>query len=212
MSSEFSICVLISGGGTTLQNLLSLSREGRFSPKIARVISSHPDAKGLEFARQANIPSETFSFRELSADELSERVFESCRESKVDLVVLGGFLRKLVIPDDFENRVVNIHPSLIPSFCGKGYYGIRVHRGVLDYGVKLSGCTVHFVDNQFDHGPILAQETVPVMTSDTPETLAKRVFAKECEIYPRVIEWIAEGRVQITGRKVEIKHELNSQG
>ena len=204
MATEFSICVLISGGGTTLRNLIECSKQGTFSPRICRVISSNPDAKGLNFARQAEIPHSVFSFREYKDELLSEKVFSSCRADGVDLVVMGGFLRKLVIPEDFENRVVNIHPSLIPAFCGKGNYGIHVHRGVLEYGVKLSGCTVHFVDNQFDHGPIIAQETVRVLAGDTPELLAKRVFEKECQLYPQAIQWIADGRVKIDGRRVEV--------
>ncbi|MBC7351484.1 MAG: phosphoribosylglycinamide formyltransferase, partial [Thermogutta sp.] len=104
----------------------------------------------------------------------------------------------------FENRVVNIHPALIPAFCGQGFYGLRVHQAVLDYGAKITGCTVHFADNLYDHGPIILQRVVPVLDDDTPETLAARVFAEECKAYPEAITLIAEGRVQVEGRKVRI--------
>jgi phosphoribosylglycinamide formyltransferase-1 len=117
---------------------------------------------------------------------------------------MGGFLRQLSIPDDFENRIINIHPSLIPSFCGKGNYGSLVHQGVLDYGCKLTGCTVHFVDDDYDHGPIIAQASVPVEASDDVKSLAKRVFEAECELLPQVINQIAAGQVKVDGRCVVV--------
>ncbi len=125
-------------------------------------------------------------------------------EHEVQLVVMGGYLDYLQIPASFTNRVVNIHPSLIPAFCGHGFYGLRVHQSVLDYGAKLSGCTAHFVDNQFDHGPIIAQRSCPVMHDDTAESLQGRVFQLECELYPESIQAIAEGRVQADGRNVRV--------
>ncbi len=207
MPDEYTICVLISGGGTTLQNLIDQSRAGCFSPKIAHVISSNPDAGGLEFARDAGIPVSIFPHRQFDEAKLSDAVFQLCRQEKINLVVMGGFLRKLTIPGDFQNRIVNIHPSLIPAFCGKGFYGDKVHQGVLDYGAKLSGCTVHFVDNHFDHGPIIAQRSVPVLASDSPARLAKRVFEQECQLYPLTIELIARGRVQVKGRIVSTEEE-----
>jgi phosphoribosylglycinamide formyltransferase-1 len=118
---------------------------------------------------------------------------------------MGGFLRQLSIADDFENRIINIHPSLIPSFCGKGNYGKRVHQGVLDYGCKLTGCTVHFVDDDYDHGPIIAQASVPVESDDDAKSLAKRVFESECELLPAVINLIAEERVSVGGRIVSVR-------
>jgi phosphoribosylglycinamide formyltransferase-1 len=120
----------------------------------------------------------------------------------VKLVVMGGFIQHVLIPADFEHRVVNIHPSLIPAFCGKGYYGRHVHEAVLAYGAKLSGCTVHFVDNEYDHGPIVLQRAVPVLDADTPDSLAARVFAAECEAYPAAIRAIAVGEVEVVGRNV----------
>jgi phosphoribosylglycinamide formyltransferase 1 len=117
-------------------------------------------------------------------------------------VCLAGFLQLVEIPPDFANRVLNIHPALIPAFSGKGFHGPAVHRAALEAGVKVSGCTVHFADNQYDHGPIISQRVVPVLDDDTPETLAARVFAEECEAYPEAITWFAEGRLVIEGRRV----------
>ncbi len=118
---------------------------------------------------------------------------------------MGGFLKRLTIPDDFANRVANIHPALVPAFCGDGFYGHRVHEAVLEYGAKLSGCTVHFADNQYDHGPVIVQRAVPVLDDDTPDTLAARVFEAECEAYPEALRLIAAGRVTVEGRRVRIK-------
>jgi formyltetrahydrofolate-dependent phosphoribosylglycinamide formyltransferase len=140
-----------------------------------------------------------------SADEFSQRVFDACRKAQVELVCLAGFLQLLPVPADFEGRVLNIHPSLIPAFCGKGFYGHHVHEAVLAAGVKVSGCTVHFADNQYDHGPVVLQRTVPVLEDDTPKTLAARVFEQECEAYPQAIRLFAEGRLSIEGRRVRIR-------
>ncbi len=119
---------------------------------------------------------------------------------------MGGFLQHLLIPSDFEHRVINIHPSLIPSFCGEGFYGLHVHQAAVDYGVKISGCTVHFVDNQYDHGPIILQRSCPVLPDDTPESLQQRVFREECIALPEAIRWIAQKRLEITGsRKVILR-------
>ena len=120
---------------------------------------------------------------------------------------MAGFLKRVTIPEDFANRVTNIHPGLIPAFCGHGFYGHHVHEAVLDYGAKLSGCTVHFADNQYDHGPVILQRAVPVLDDDTAETLAARVFEAECEAYPEAIQLIAQGRVRVEGRKVRILPE-----
>jgi phosphoribosylglycinamide formyltransferase-1 len=197
------IAVLISGGGTTLRNLLDKIRDGELEVEVRLVISSSPTARGLEFAREADIPTRTAERRKFdSTEEFSAAIFDACREAGVELVVMGGFLKHVYIPGDFENRVVNIHPALIPSFCGKGYYGLRVHQAVLDYGAKVTGCTVHFADNQYDHGPIILQRTVEVRDDDTAESLAHRVFEQECQAYPEAIRLIAEGRLRVEGRRV----------
>lgn len=201
--STFRIAVLISGGGTTLRNLIQQIDAGRLVVKIALVISSHRKARGLQFAEEAGIRwvvTEPGPFD--GPDTLSAAIFDRCRQSQVDAVVMGGFLKRITIPADFTNRVLNIHPALIPAFCGKGFYGHRVHEAVLRYGVKISGCTVHFADNQFDHGPVILQKAVPVLDDDTAETLAERVFQAECEAYPEALRRLAAGRLRVDGRRV----------
>lgn len=192
--STFKIAVLISGGGTTLRNLLDRQAAGTLPVEFCLVISSKSSAKGLDFATSAGIPTQVAARRSFESPEAHrDAVFGLIREHQADLVVMGGYLEHLLIPDDFENRVINIHPSLIPAFCGKGFYGLRVHQAALDFGVKLSGCTVHFVDNEFDHGPIIAQRSCPVLEGDTPESLQQRVFELECELLPEVVSSIATG-------------------
>ncbi|MCA9264584.1 MAG: phosphoribosylglycinamide formyltransferase [Planctomycetales bacterium] len=199
------IAVLISGGGTTLKNLLRVHKRGDLPVEFVLVMSSSPTAKGLAFASDAQIAQMTIQRQDYaSTADFSAAVFDACREQCVELVVMGGYLKHVVIPSEFSGRVINIHPSLIPSFCGKGYYGERVHQAVLDYGAKLSGCTVHFVDDDYDHGPIIAQRSVEVRDDDTASTLAARVFEVECQVYPEVIRQIALGRVHLEGRRVRI--------
>lgn len=201
--SKLPIAVLISGGGTTLKNLLKKIDDGTLDVDIQLVISSRPGVKGLAYAVKANIPHVVLPRRDFgTAEEFAAVNFQRCREAGVELIVMGGYLRHLLIPDDFENRVVNIHPGLIPSFCGEGFYGSRVHEAALEYGVKVSGCSVHFVNNEYDNGPIILQRTVPVVHDDTPDTLAKRVFEVECEAYPAAIQAIAERRISVRGRIV----------
>lgn len=200
------LAVLISGGGTTLKNLIDRIDAGSLNARIDVVISSNPDAGGIEHARNAELKWHVVDWNAYdNSDHFSADIFQICRDKGVRLVVLAGFLKRLNIPNDFINRVVNIHPALIPSFCGEGYYGRRVHEAVLEYGAKLSGCTVHFADNQYDHGPIILQRVVPVLDDDTPDSLAARVFEAECEAYPEAIQWIADGRVQVAGNRVFIK-------
>jgi formyltetrahydrofolate-dependent phosphoribosylglycinamide formyltransferase len=205
MPTPFRVAVLISGGGTTLRNLLQKIAAGRLRVEIALVIASGPDARGLQYAHDAGIPTAVIERKTFcSQEDFSQAVFSRCREVRADLVVMAGFLKRLTIPADFANRVTNIHPGLIPAFCGHGYYGHHVHEAVLEYGAKLSGCTVHFADNQYDHGPVILQKAVPVLDDDTPDTLAARVFEAECEAYPEAIQLIAEGRVRVEGRRVRI--------
>lgn len=202
------LAVLLSGGGTTLQNFLDRIAGGLLRAEIAVVVSSNTEAFGLTRARQANIPAFIVERKSCATrEEFSARIFAHCRDADVDLVCLAGFLQLLHIPDDYLGRVLNIHPALIPAFCGKGYHGLAVHRAALERGVKVSGCTVHFADNQYDHGPIIAQRVVPVLEDDTPESLAARVFAAECEAYPQAIQWFAQGRLRIEGRRVRLASE-----
>lgn len=200
------IIVLISGGGTTLANLIQVRQSGNLQADIVHVISSNPKAGGLKFAQQEGIPGTIIQRKSYSDDiQFSQAIFDLCRREKVEWIVLGGFLKKLVIPDDYVNRVINIHPSLIPAFCGQGMFGMNVHRAVVEYGCKLSGCTVHFVDNEYDHGPIIAQIPVDVHLDDTAEQLAARIFLAECRVYPEVINAIAQGRLTIEHRRVSIR-------
>lgn len=203
------IAVLISGTGRSLANMIEKIHAGELDCEIRLVISSTPQAKGLGIAERAAIPAAVVRRGDFpSREEYSRAIFDRVRAAGAELVVLAGFLKQLTIPDDFVNRVVNIHPALIPAFCGKGFYGHHVHEAALAYGVKLSGCTVHFVDNEYDHGPVILQMAVPVLDDDTPETLADRVFAAECQAYPQALQLIAEGRVRVEGRRVRIDSGL----
>ncbi len=186
------IAVLISGGGTTLKNLIERKRLSELPVEFRLVVSSNPTAKGLALAQAESIPTAVIRRRDFCDGEShSLTMFDAIRSSGARWVIMGGYLEHLLIPEDFENRVVNIHPSLIPAFCGQGMYGLRVHQAAIDFGVKISGCTVHFVDNQYDHGPILLQRACKVLEGDTAETLQKRVFELECEALPEAIARIA---------------------
>jgi formyltetrahydrofolate-dependent phosphoribosylglycinamide formyltransferase len=166
------------------------------SAHIALVISSNPAAGGIERARRAGLPVEVIRREDHpSLASFSEAIFARCRAVQPDLVTLAGFLKLIKIPPDFVERVMNIHPGLLPAFGGKGMYGHRVHEAVLQAGARTSGCTVHFVDDQYDHGPIILQRTVPVLDTDTPETLAARVFEQECEAYPEAIRLFGTGQL-----------------
>lgn len=191
MASPLPIAVLFSGGGTTLRNLVDRVRAGSLSVEIRLVISSSATARGLQYAAEAGIPALVVEKEGLSDAAFSEAIFAPCRAAGVRNVVMGGFLKHVLIPPDFENRVVNIHPSLIPAFCGHGMYGLKVHQAVLDADAKVSGCTVHFVDNEYDHGPIILQRQVKVRDDDTAESLQARVFAAECDAYPEALTMLA---------------------
>jgi phosphoribosylglycinamide formyltransferase-1 len=186
------IAVLISGGGTTLRNLIEKIQAGELPVEIRLVISSSPTARGLEFAAAAGIPSLVVEkTKGINPEAYSEAVFGPCRKAGVRYVVMGGFLKHVLIPRDFENRVLNIHPALLPAYGGKGMYGHNVHAAVLSAGETETGCTVHFVDNEYDHGPVILQRRVPVEPGDTPEVLQARVFAAECEAYPEALKLLA---------------------
>jgi formyltetrahydrofolate-dependent phosphoribosylglycinamide formyltransferase len=185
--------------------LLDRIDDGRLRAQIALVIASRADAYGLVRAERAGVPTALAARKEFASIEaFSERVFTLCRGAEAELVCMGGFLQLVKIPDDFRGRVMNIHPSLIPAFCGQGYYGHYVHEAVLAYGAKVSGCTVHFADNQYDHGPIILQKVVPVQEDDDVETLAERVYRQECQAYPEAIKLFAEGRLELEGRRVRV--------
>jgi phosphoribosylglycinamide formyltransferase-1 len=201
--SPMRLAVLISGGGTTLLNFLKHIEAGTLQAEIPLVIASRADCKGVERARAAGLRCEVVARKEFqSVEAFSDRIFELCRSAEVDLVTLAGFLSLVRVPDDFQLRVLNIHPGLIPAFCGAGFYGHHVHEAVLERGAKVSGCTVHFADNQYDHGPILVQRAVPVLDDDTPDTLAARVFDAECEAYPEALQLLAHGTHVLDGHRV----------
>ena len=192
MNQPLPIAVLISGGGTTLKNLIEQRDQGRLAVDFRLVVSSKKDVAGVSIAQAASIPTVIVpKLKTQSAEAHSEAVFAPIRKSGAQWVVMGGYLQHVLIPSDFENRVINIHPSLIPAFSGKGMFGLKVHQAVIDSGVKESGCTVHFVDNEYDHGPILLQLTCPVLETDTSETLQRRVFELECKGLPESIRSIA---------------------
>ena len=198
------IAVLVSGGGTNLQTLIDAAEKGDINGEIAAVISDNENAYALERARKHGIKAIY-----INRKQLAERLIIELQRLDIELVVLAGFLsildRELV--KAYEGRIINIHPSLIPSFCGKGFYGERVHKAALEYGVKVSGATVHFVDEGTDSGPIIFQEAVPVYFEDTSETLAARVLQVEHRLLPAAVGLFCEGRLRIEGRKVKILKE-----
>lgn len=198
--------VFISGGGTTLTNFLAKIAAGELAAEVPLVVASRPDCGGIAKAHAAGLECIVVERRQFaSVAEFSQAIFDRCRAARVDLVTLAGFLSLIEVPDDFSWRVMNIHPALIPAFCGKGFYGHKVHEAVLARGAKVSGCTVHFADNHYDHGPIIVQRCVPVADADTPETLAARVFAAECEAYPEAVRLFAEGRLEIADGRVRCR-------
>lgn len=199
------VAVLISGSGRTLKNFIDLAAAEQLPLEISLVISSTPKASGLQHASDAKIPTQVFQRSDSASDEdYGRAIFEACRAAEVDFVLMAGFLKLVPVPEDFAGRVLNIHPSLIPAFCGHGMYGHRVHQAVLDYGAKLTGCTVHFVDNEYDAGPIIWQQPVPVFDDDTADTLAARVFEAEKEAYPHVLKLLAAGKIKLDGRRTSI--------
>ncbi len=205
MKDGVRLAVLASGGGTTLQNLLDRIADRRLEAQVVLVASNNADALVLERARRAGLSVAVVARKDSGTrEDFSRRLFDACRQANADLVCLAGFLQLVHIPDDFLGRVMNIHPSLIPAFCGKGYFGHHVHEAVLAYGAKITGCTVHFADNEYDHGPIILQRAVAVLDDDMPDRLAQRVFQEECEAYPQAIRLFAEGRLRIEGRRVVV--------
>lgn len=185
------LAVLLSGSGRTLENLLDEIAAGRLAASVEVVVSSRGDVRGVEVARRAGVPTHVLPRTGAPLATWSNAIFNACRAVEADLAVMAGFLHLVEIPADFAGRVINIHPALLPAFGGKGFHGLHVHRAVLARGCTVSGCTVHLVDNEYDHGRILLQKTVPVLPDDTPESLAARVFAEECRALPEAIRRFA---------------------
>ena len=204
------LAVLVSGGGTNLQAIIDSIADGRITnAEIKVVISNNKNAYALERAAKAGIPAQALSPKDFTDREaFNDALLQALIDSEADLVVLAGCL--VVIPpkivEHFKNRIINIHPSLIPSFCGKDYYGLKVHEGVLNRGVKVTGATVHFVDDGTDTGPIILQKAVEVHQDDTPKSLQLRVMEEaEWVIMPRAIDLIANGKVKVEGGKALIE-------
>ena len=202
------LAVCVSGGGTTLQNLIDRIGAGHLDATIVQVIASRPGIGAIPRAEGAGLPLAVATRSKGDLAGFSASVFDPIRRARADLVILAGFLAMVQIPDDYAGRVLNIHPSLIPAFCGHGFYGRAVHQAALDSGVKVSGCTVHFADATYDTGPIISQHVVPVEDDDTPETLASRVFEAECQALPEAIALYAQGRLRVEGRRVRVLEAL----
>lgn len=197
--------VLISGGGRTLMNMHRLILDGQMPAEIAVIIASR-QCKGLDLARQAGLNAHLVEYKKMpDAKAYSDAITALLDQAGTELVVMAGFLSLWPIPPQYLGKVVNIHPALLPSFGGQGMYGHRVHEAVLAHGCKVSGCTVHFVTNEYDKGPIIAQKCVPVLEGDTPDTLAARVFEQETLAFPEAIKLIAEGRVSVKGLIAHIR-------
>ncbi|QEK13672.1 phosphoribosylglycinamide formyltransferase [Crassaminicella thermophila] len=202
------IAVFVSGGGTNLQAIIDNIKKGNIDGNIEVIISSKKDAYALERGKKHGI--EGIYIGKNNYPNLAERTYkilEILEEKQIDLIILAGFMSILdkEIVQRYKNRIINIHPSLIPSFCGRGFYGKKVHEAVLNYGVKVTGATVHFVDEGTDTGPVILQKTVIVKDDDTVESLSKRVLEVEHEILPMAIKLFAEGKLKVEGRKVRIK-------
>lgn len=197
----FKIAVLVSGGGSNLQAIIDSIQSNYLNCSIEYVISDKMGAFAIERAKKYNIKTFVLEKKEYSSN-LSDEILELL-DGKVDLIVLAGFLSILRgnIIEKFKNRIINIHPSLIPSFCGKGAYGLKVHEKAIEYGVKITGCTVHFVDEGTDTGSIIIQKAVEVCDNDTPEILQERVLVEEHKALPEAIKMISEDKVKFHGRR-----------
>jgi phosphoribosylglycinamide formyltransferase-1 len=198
--------VLISGGGTTLMNILDYIKKDKLNAEVAVVISSRSTVAGVEKARKAGLDVKIIRKKDYpDIDQFSKRIEEVLVEANVDLVIQGGWLCLWKISSRYENCVMNIHPALLPSFGGQGMWGHHVHEAVLKAGCKVSGCTVHFCTNEYDKGPIIVQRACEVRYNDTPDTLAARVFKQECIAYPQAIQLFADGRLVIEDGRVKVK-------
>lgn len=205
---KIKIGVLISGSGTNLQSIIDNIENGNINGEITVVISNKKQAYGLERAKQKNIDAVYINSKNFeSFDKFNDAIVEELEKHNVELVVLAGYLK--ILTDKFigkyKNRIINIHPSLIPSFCGMGYYGINVHQKAVEYGVKISGATVHFVDEGADTGPIIIQEAVKVLNEDDAFTLQEKILKIEHKILPLAVKYYCEGKIEVSGRKVKIK-------
>jgi phosphoribosylglycinamide formyltransferase 1 len=204
------IAVLVSGHGrgSNMQAIIDACKSGQVNGEVVVVVGSRPDAPAMERAAQAGIETLTIDPRNYAtSDDYDNALLQRLSDRNIDLICLGGYMRKLGQPiiDAFRNRIMNIHPALIPMFFGKGMYGEHVHEAAIERGVKFSGCTVHFVDEDYDTGPIILQTVVPVEDGDTAETLAARVLVEEHKAYPRAVQLFADGKLEVIGRRVSVR-------
>lgn len=207
---DIKLGVLVSGGGTNLQAIIDSIEQGKIKGEISVVISSNERAYALKRAEKHGIPGIYINRNDFQTQqEYEEYMTKTLKTYNVDLVLLAGFMKVLspIFIAEFKNRIMNIHPALIPAFCGMGFYGSRVHKAVLDYGVKVTGATVHFVDEGADTGPIILQEVVPVLDDDTIDSLAARVLEVEHKIFPEAVRLFSEGKLLLKGRRVLIKND-----
>ncbi|KAK4532393.1 hypothetical protein CCYA_CCYA12G3250 [Cyanidiococcus yangmingshanensis] len=202
------VAVLVSGTGRSLENLLQQVKSGALErTQIVVVVASRTDCLAVERAAQWQVPTAVVVARAYAdSDAFSDAISVVLDSYQVDLVVMAGFMHFYRIPTRYLNRVLNIHPALVPAFCGRGFYGDRVHQAVLDFGAKITGVTVHFADNEYDHGPIVLQRAVPVLDDDTVATLGARVFAEECRLLPEAIDLFCRDALVLDGRRVRIRH------
>ncbi len=199
------LAVLLSGTGRTLTNILEVIESGDLTAEVKVVVSDRPDVYGLKVASDAEIPNFVVKPKDYGfTEEFSKAVTYKIEPYAVDLVLMAGFLSLYKIPRKYEHRVMNIHPALIPSFAGKGFYGHHVHEAAIKSGCKVSGCTVHFANNLYDSGPIISQKVTPILFEDTPDSLAERVFELECQAYPEAIQLFADERLQLVKNRVKI--------
>lgn len=202
------IGVFISGGGSNLQAIIDAIEKGDIPARISLVISGNKEAYGIERVKEYGIPYTVIQKKDYKdEDTFSQAILDNLHSRKVDIVVLGGYLNILPkkVVESYKNKIINIHPSLIPAFCGNGFYGKKVHQAVLDYGVKITGATVHFVDEGTDTGPIILQQPVMVLPGDDADSLAKRVLKVEHDLLPEALRLLAEDRLLVEGRKVIVK-------
>jgi phosphoribosylglycinamide formyltransferase-1 len=204
---RINLAVFASGRGSNLETIIKKIKSGELTANVGLVISNKSDAGALSIAKDNNIPAIFISREQFSLqEEFDEKLLSILKEYRIELIVLAGYLKKIGsrIISEYKNGIINIHPALLPAFGGKGMYGMKVHQAVIEYGVKVTGISVHIVDEDYDHGPIVLQEVVNVMDDDTPETLAHRVLEIEHETFYKAIQLFAEGRVKVNGRKVII--------
>ncbi len=210
MKRKLKLAVLASGNGTDLQSIIDAIKKKKINAEIRIVISNNSNAYALERARQNGIKALHLSHKQFATpEEFDEALIAVLQEEKVDLVCLAGYMKKLasVVVRIFKNKIINIHPALLPAFGGEGMFGIHVHEAVIKSGVKITGVSVHFVDEVYDHGAIIYQKAVPVRDDDTPESLQKRVLKVEHEVYPLVVGLFAEGKIEVKDGKVYTKNK-----